>query len=121
MANEDSLEPDLRELIQHIQDSRGIDFRGYKKTSLRRRLSHRMEKVGAETFAAYHAFLEAHPQEFSDLLDTVLINVTSFFRDAEAWDVLRTTIIPRLAEHRLNGAEEQIRIWNVGCATGEEP
>ena len=81
MANEDSLEPDLRELIRYIQDSRGIDFRGYKKTSLRRRLSHRMEKVGAETFAAYHAFLEAHPQEFSDLLDTVLINVTSFFRD----------------------------------------
>jgi two-component system, chemotaxis family, CheB/CheR fusion protein len=121
MANEDSLEPDLRELIRYIQDSRGIDFRGYKKTSLRRRLSHRMEKVGAETFAAYHAFLEAHPQEFSDLLDTVLINVTSFFRDAEAWDVLRTTIIPRLAEHRLNGAEEQIRIWSVGCATGEEP
>ena len=80
-----------------------------------------MEKVGAETFAAYHAFLEAHPQEFSELLNTVLINVTSFFRDAEAWDVLRTTIIPRLAEHRLNGAEEQIRIWSVGCATGEEP
>ena len=68
-------------LIRYIQESRGVDFRGYKRTSLRRRISLRMEHLHVETFVDYHAFLEAHPQEFIDLLNTVLINVTSFFRD----------------------------------------
>jgi two-component system, chemotaxis family, CheB/CheR fusion protein len=121
MANDDALEPDLRELIRYIQDSRGIDFRGYKKSSLRRRLNHRMEAIGAESYAAYHAFLEAHPQEFSDLLNTVLINVTSFFRDPEAWEVLRTAIVPRIVERRQGEGRGTIRVWSVGCATGQEP
>ena len=51
-------------LIGYIQESRGIDFRGYKRTSLRRRITLRMEQVGSEGFAAYHAVLEADPQEF---------------------------------------------------------
>ena len=118
-------DPEFEALIRHIQASRGLDFRGYKRTSLRRRITKRMEEVGAESFAAYHAFLEAHPQEFVELLNTVLINVTSFFRDAEAWDVLRDQVIPRLlARDRAGGggaAAGQIRVWSVGCASGEEP
>ena len=77
-------------LIRYIQESRGIDFRGYKRTSLHRRISLRMEHLHVDSFADYHAFLEAHPQEFVDLLNTVLINVTSFFRDPDAWDALKT-------------------------------
>lgn len=106
-------------LIRHIQESRGIDFRGYKRTSLERRVRRRMDEVGCDSFAAYHAFLEAHPQEFVDLLNTVLINVTSFFRDAEAWDVMRREVVPRILERK--GDKEKIRIWSVGCASGEEP
>jgi hypothetical protein len=55
-----------------------------------------MEAVGVEDFAAYQAHLEAHPGEFEDLLNTVLINVTSFFRDDEAWEVLRDRVIPQV-------------------------
>ena len=83
-------------LIRYIQESRGIDFRGYKRTSLRRRITLRMEHLHVETFVDYHAFLEAHPQEFIDLLNTVLINVTSFFRDPDAWDALKTQVLPQL-------------------------
>ena len=106
-------------LIRYIQESRGVDFRGYKRTSLRRRVALRMEHLHVESFADYHAFLEAHPQEFVDLLNTVLINVTSFFRDAEAWDALKSSVLPRLVEP--GRGREQLRIWSVGCATGEEP
>jgi two-component system, chemotaxis family, CheB/CheR fusion protein len=106
-------------LIRYIQESRGVDFRGYKRTSLRRRISLRMEHLHAERFADYHSFLEAHPQEFTDLLNTVLINVTSFFRDAEAWEALRTEVLPRLVEP--GRGRVQLRVWSVGCATGEEP
>jgi two-component system, chemotaxis family, CheB/CheR fusion protein len=106
-------------LIRHIQESRGVDFRGYKRTSLRRRITLRMEHLHVESFADYHAFLEAHPQEFVDLLNTVLINVTSFFRDPDAWDALKTSVIPRLVEP--GRGRDQLRVWSVGCATGEEP
>jgi two-component system CheB/CheR fusion protein len=83
-------------LIRYIQESRGVDFRGYKRTSLHRRISLRMEHLHVDSFADYHAFLEAHPQEFVDLLNTVLINVTSFFRDPDAWDALKTDALPKL-------------------------
>lgn len=115
------LDPDFEALIRYIQESRGLDFRGYKKTSLRRRVLKRMEEVGSDGFGTYHAFLEAHPQEFVELLNTVLINVTSFFRDPEAWDAVREEALPRLlAQERFNG-ERPLRIWSAGCASGEEP
>ena len=117
--NTEDTDGDFSKLIRHIQESRGIDFRGYKRTSLERRIRRRMEEVGCDGFAAYHAFLEAHPQEFVDLLNTVLINVTSFFRDTDAWDVLRRDVVPRIMERKGNSGP--IRIWSVGCATGEEP
>jgi two-component system CheB/CheR fusion protein len=112
-------DPEFESLLRHIQESRGLDFRGYKRTSLRRRISLRMEAVGSEDFAAYRAHLEAQPGEFEDLLNTVLINVTSFFRDVEAWDVLKTQVIPAIVA----AADEDapIRVWSVGCASGEEP
>ena len=112
-------DPEFEALLRHIQESRGIDFRGYKRTSLKRRVSLRMETVGAEDFAAYRGHLEAQPSEFEDLLNTVLINVTSFFRDQDAWNVLRERVIPSIIA---NAADERpIRVWSVGCASGEEP
>lgn len=108
----------FQNLIRYIQESRGIDFRGYKSTSLRRRIALRMEHVGAEDYEAYHDFLEAHPQEFADLLNTILINVTSFFRDPDAWKLLMTEIVPRMTG---TDRHENIRIWSIGCASGEEP
>ncbi|MBL6458459.1 PAS domain S-box protein [Belnapia sp. T6] len=114
-------EPEFEALIRYIQESRGVDFRGYKRTSLRRRVLRRMEQVSAESFAAYHGFLEVHPQEFIELLDTVLINVTSFFRDAEAWEALRAEAIPSLLLRGAGDPAVPIRIWSAGCASGEEP
>ena len=116
MPDED---PAFESLIRHIQEARGVDFRGYKRTSLRRRISLRMEQLRLANFADYHSFLEAHPQEFVDLLNTVLINVTSFLRDPDAWDALTTVVLPRLVEPARG--RDQLRVWSVGCATGEEP
>ncbi|WP_448205793.1 CheR family methyltransferase [Azospirillum sp. sgz302134] len=115
----EALDPEFEALIRHIQESRGLDFRGYKRTSLQRRIRRRMEEVGCDDFATYHGFLEAHPQEFVDLLNTVLINVTSFFRDADAWEVLKKDVVPRVLARRAERGP--IRIWSAGCASGEEP
>jgi two-component system, chemotaxis family, CheB/CheR fusion protein len=106
-------------LISYIQESRGLDFRGYKRTSLRRRILLRMEQLHVDSFIDYHSFLEAHPQEFVDLLNTVLINVTSFFRDQGAWEALKTTVLPQLIDP--GRGRGLLRFWSAGCASGEEP
>jgi two-component system CheB/CheR fusion protein len=119
MVERAASDPEFEALLQHIQESRGLDFRGYKRTSLRRRISLRMEALNTDDFAAYRAHLEAQPGEYGELLNTVLINVTSFFRDEEAWAVLRDQVIPAI----IAAAEDDrpIRVWSVGCASGEEP
>jgi two-component system CheB/CheR fusion protein len=119
MAEKRPLDPDFENLLHYIQQSRGLDFRGYKRTSLQRRIALRMEAVGVETFGAYQSHLEADPAEFESLLNTVLINVTSFFRDAEAWDVLKNEVVPKLIAQA--EPDLPIRVWSVGCASGEEP
>jgi two-component system CheB/CheR fusion protein len=115
---DDSDDASFENLIRYIQDSRGMDFRGYKRSSLRRRIALRIEQVGADNFAAYHELLEADPQEFDGLLNTILIKVTSFFRDPEAWEALKQEVLPKLLAPR---RREPIRIWSAGCASGEEP
>src|SRR4051794_34509723 len=106
------------ELLRYLRESRGFDFTGYKPSTLRRRLQKRMDAVGADSFEAYCEFLEVQPDEFDVLFDTILINVTSFFRDPEAWDVIRAQVVPAILEGKADDAP--IRIWSAGCASGEE-
>ncbi|MEA2684914.1 MAG: two-component system, chemotaxis family, CheB/CheR fusion protein [Actinomycetota bacterium] len=114
----DGPEPALDELIEYIRQVRGFDFGGYKRPSLTRRIQKRMSAVGADDFPSYQTLLEAQPDEFAQLFDTVLINVTSFRRDGAAWDHLASTVIPRLLEGR--SGDGPIRVWSAGCASGEE-
>lgn len=119
MADKVAYDPEFEALLRYIQEARSLDFRGYKRTSLKRRIALRMEAVSVEDFAGYRAYLEAQPGEFEHLLNTVLINVTSFFRDEEARRVLETEIIPQLVAKPED--DRGIRIWSIGCASGEEP
>jgi two-component system CheB/CheR fusion protein len=76
-----------------------------------------MEQAGVETFDDYHDFLEVHPGEFAALFDTILINVTSFFRDEDAWAYLAEVALPQLFEVV---GDAPVRVWSAGCATGQE-
>jgi two-component system CheB/CheR fusion protein len=112
-------DPQFEELLAFIRDERGFDFTGYKRPSLRRRISKRMEEVRVDSFPEYRTYLEQHPNEFIHLFNTILINVTSFFRDEIAWDYLQRDIVPRIVELH-DGIDGGIRLWSTGCATGEE-
>jgi len=117
-VNEQERNPAFEELLVFLRDHRGFDFTGYKRSSLMRRVRRRMEEVGVEGFRGYRDYLEVHPNEFAYLFNTILINVTSFFRDREPWDHLADEVVPRIIENVPGG--DEIRVWSAGCAGGEE-
>ena len=105
-------------ILQHLQQARGFDFSAYKRPSLMRRVLRRMQAVGTSTYEAYYDHLQLHEAEFSALFNTILINVTGFFRDPDVWEYLRTDVLPRTFAHR--SPEEPFRVWSAGCASGQE-
>jgi two-component system CheB/CheR fusion protein len=114
----DELDAEFEALLDHIRDARGLDFTGYKRSTLFRRIRKRMQELKAPDYATYRTRLAAEPAEFERLLDTILINVTSFFRDEPSWRFVSDEIIPRIVSGKQPG--EPIRVWSAGCASGEE-
>jgi two-component system CheB/CheR fusion protein len=111
-------DPAFESLLEFLKASRSFDFTGYKRSTLSRRVQKRMQALEVGTFEAYRDHLELNPDEYDALFNTILINVTSFFRDPDAWRVLTEEFIPALLERK--GAEAPIRVWSAGCATGQE-
>src|SRR5919198_1689705 len=108
----------LEELLDHVRSSRGFDFTGYKRMSLARRVAKRIQTLNLQGYGDYRDYLEVHPEEFTHLFNTILINVTSFFRDPPAWDFVARDIVPRVLQDK--APDEPIRVWSAGCASGEE-
>lgn len=109
--------PELETLLNYIKRNHGFDFTGYKRSSLMRRVSKRMQLLGIENISEYLDYLEVESQEFVYLFNTILINVTSFFRDRSSWDYLAEQIIPQIVARKIN---QPIRIWSAACASGQE-
>src|SRR3954449_9753924 len=105
-------------LLRYMRDTRGFDFTGYKRTSLMRRVRHRMDQGGRQSFEDSLDMLQVNPDEFAALFNTILINVTAFFRDPEAWEFVGKEVIPAMLAER--GPNDQLRVWSAGCASGQE-
>src|SRR4029453_2634052 len=108
--------PDFEALLLYLKEARGFDFTGYKRSSLMRRVERRMTQAGLHDYAEYLDHLQVHPEEFTALFNTILINVTGFFRDPETWAALSGDVLPRI----LNEHDGPFRVWSAGCASGEE-
>ena len=109
----------FRALLEKLSSTYSFDFREYKEPSLARRIRARMSQLHIADFDAYARYLDQRGDEHVALFNTILINVTSFVRDPEAWRVLGTEVIPELV--RSVGDSRSIRIWSAGCSSGEEP
>jgi two-component system CheB/CheR fusion protein len=116
--SEGSTTPEFENLLEHLKLSRGFDFAAYKRSTLARRIDKRMATINIGSYGEYVDYLQVHPEEFGQLFNAILINVTSFFRDPETFEYLRAEVIPALLQGR--GDSEQIRVWSAGCASGEE-
>lgn len=115
---EEPEEAKLQQIFKKLPDETGHDFSNYKRSSVLRRIERRMQVNGQQTLSAYTNYIDENPEEIEELFKDLLISVTSFFRDPEAFKALKEKVIPELFKEK--GADEELRIWVPGCATGEE-
>ena len=107
-------------ILSLLHERTGRDHQHYKHSTLHRRIQRRMEIEHVGPLAAYVDRLEATPEEVDRLADDLLIGVTQFFRDAEAFDTLDRIVLPALVERRMERPAGALRVWVAGCASGEE-
>src|SRR3954454_12275332 len=120
MSGDTTTDPgDLDALLDYVKRTRDFDFTGYKRPTLVRRIAKRMAEVGCTTYADYEDHLALNPDEFVTFFNSILINVTGFFRDPQAWEFVAEEIVPRIISGK--DPDAPIRVWSAGCASGEEP
>ena len=108
----------LDKILGYVRLKTGQDFTGYKHATVLRRLERRMQFAGTDSLTEYFRLLRDSPAETTTLFNDFLICVTSFFRDADAFDALERAVVPALFADK--GPEDYLRVWVAGCATGEE-
>jgi len=106
----------LSNLLAYVNDQRGIDFSLYRHATVIRKLDLRLHATKTVSYAAYLEYLKSHPAEIENLVGTLTIKVTSFFRNPPVFEILASSVIPEVMSRF--GC---LRIWSLGCASGEEP
>ncbi len=110
----------LQRILAQVYARTGHDFSQYKRSTILRRVERRMQLNGFKTLDAYLAYLRGNATEAQAMFNDILIGVTNFFRDREAWLALEQEVLPKLIQQNANMEGEGLRIWSIGCATGEE-
>jgi len=110
-------DPDLAALVKKIARERHFGFDSYKESCLKRRVAVRMRARGVSNYDEYAELLDRDVAEYEDLLATLTINVTKFYRNKETWDAIAGKVLPTLWRRRSG----HLRCWSAGCASGEEP
>ncbi|MCX8039491.1 MAG: PAS domain-containing protein [Planctomycetota bacterium] len=109
---------DFDRILELVRQQCGIDFSLYKRSTVMRRIERRMSVNQCSDAAAYVAFLQENPREIAILHKELLIGVTRFFRDPEAWEIVTARVVPEILARHAGGG--QVRCWVAGCSTGEE-
>lgn len=117
--NEVNIEAPLRDIVTLLRTRTGHDFKQYKRATVLRRIERRMQVNRISELDAYAKYLHGHPEETRPLLDDMLIGVTNFFRDREAFEALEREVLPILLDLP-RGEDNCIRAWSAGTSSGEE-
>jgi two-component system CheB/CheR fusion protein len=115
---QDDLGQQIARIATILRNATGNDFHGYKHATFQRRIQRRMQVVQLDEIELYIERLRADASEVQHLFQDLLIGVTQFFRDPTEFDVLASDVVPKMFEGK--GADDRIRVWVLGCATGEE-
>lgn len=109
--------PDFTEIHEILHEATGVDFSNYRTTTIERRIRRRIMLSNNETISDYIKYLRRNKPEIDFLYQDIFIHVTTFFRDPEKFEILRSKVLPKILRNRPN---EPLRIWVAGCSSGEE-
>jgi len=112
---------DLEALLEKVYRQGRYDFRGYKRSTVTRRLARRLHAAGVKTYREYMQFLDSCPEEYQRLADDLTIKVSGFFRNTGAFERLKNMVLPELLSHKEARGERTLNFWSTACARGEEP
>ncbi len=118
MSSVDVQEIDL--ILGHLQEQTGLDFFGNYSSMIGRRLRIRMSKTGQQSYQDYSVYLQQNNDELAELLDSLTISVTSFYRDPFTFEFIYEHVLPHIFEEKGKSRDATLRIWCAGCSTGEE-
>jgi two-component system, chemotaxis family, CheB/CheR fusion protein len=106
-----------KKIMLLLRNHSGVDFSLYRSSTIQRRIARRIVLTRQDTLKGYASFLRGNAGELDSLFSDVLISVTSFFRNPEAFDVLQRNVLPKLLAQR---GDDPVRCWVLGCSTGQE-
>jgi two-component system CheB/CheR fusion protein len=118
IAIEKNISVEMQQILSSIKHQTGHDFSLYKPNTISRRIQKRLDILQISSLSDYIFYLHHHPMEINILFKELLINVTNFFRDPEAFDVLKKQLLDKILNNKSPGSD--LRIWIPGCSTGEE-
>ena len=111
----------LQQILDHLNKHRGVDFSGYRAAMIQRRIDQRVSFTHCSDTRAYLSYLKSNPHEIDILIETLTINVSSFFRNTLVFEYLGKQLLPALLQQKKSLTHPSLRIWSCGCAMGEEP
>lgn len=121
------IDKDLAVLIEKIKYDKGLDFSEYRQSTLKRRVRYRMELDGAASIGEYIKILNTNENIYRQLISSLLINVTDFFRDGDIWIFMKEKVLPEIVERKLKNKKFRefldrpfFKAWVCGCADGQE-
>ena len=110
----------LKLLLDKVHRNKGVDFSLYRTSTIKRRLSVRIRKLGLKDTLDYIIHLNQNPSEYDRLIEEITINVTEFFRNPKVFEAIGKKIIPEIMRIKESHADKTIRVWSAGSSNGEE-
>lgn len=115
------MDNEINVILSYLQTTRGLDFTCQRLLTEKNKISQRLVQNKISDARTYIEFLENHPEELTILLDLLTVNVSRFFRNSDTFETLNKRVLPALLSQKANHSLPELRIWSVGCASGEEP
>jgi len=112
---------DIHSVLLHVLRTTGFDARGYRRSTLKRRLARRMAATGSATCGRYLDYLKRHPEEREKFLESLSVGVSEFFRDRRVFHTLKNLVLPGIIDRISAQKRKTIRVWSIGCSRGQEP
>lgn len=112
---------DLQSIILYLKEKRSLDFSGYRPAFLEKQVTYRLQRNKLKNFSDYFRYLQEAPGETSELIHTLTISVSSFFRNPLTFACIEEKILPSILREKYRSNDTTFRIWSSGCSAGEEP